>query len=146
MFSLKKKKFSFISLYLYSFIRINITKNQYVYIFIMKEFITNLLFNFDYQIKLQEWLETLSGLQLFAFSIVCFNGLILNALLSILFILYGDFLIRYFKLEERYPKLAKFIQIRRKLQNFSIKYNLVVIFFSTLPPLYASFLVFWYNL
>ena len=112
----------------------------------MKEFITNLLFNFDYQIKLQEWLETLSGLQLFAFSIVCFNGLILNALLSILFILYGDFLIRYFKLEERYPKLAKFIQIRRKLQNFSIKYNLVVIFFSTLPPLYASFLVFWYNL
>ena len=127
MFSLNKK-FSFISLHLYSFIKINITKYRYFYIFIMKEFITNLLFNFDYQIKLQEWLETLSGLQLFAFSIVCFNGLILNALLSILFILYGDFLIRYFKLEERYPKLAKFIQIRRKLQNFSIKYNLVVIF------------------
>ena len=112
----------------------------------MKEFITNLLFNFDFQIKLQEWLETLSGLQLFAFSIVCFNGLILNALLSILFILYGDFLIRYFKLEERYPKLAKFIQIRRKLQNFSIKYNLAVIFFCALGPLYASLIVFWHHI
>ena len=145
MFSLNKK-FSFISLHLYSFIKINITKYRYFYIFIMKEFITNLLFNFDFQIKLQEWLETLSGIELLAFIIFCFNGLILNALVSIVFILYGDFLIRYFKLEEKYPKLAKFIQIRRKLQNFSIKYNLVVIFFSTLPPLYASFLVFWYNL
>ena len=103
----------------------------------MKEFFTNLLFNFDYQIKLQEWLETLSGLQLFAFSIVCFNGLILNALLSILFILYGDFLIRYFKLEERYPKLAKFIQIRRKLQNFSIKYNFSTCWRS--DPLFTSY-------
>ena len=145
MFSLNKK-FSFISLHLYSFIKINITKYRYFYIFIMKEFITNLLFNFDYQIKLQEWLETLSGIELLAFIIFCFNGLILNALVSIVFILYGDFLIRYFKLEEKYPKLAKFIQIRRKLQNFSIKYNLAVIFFCALGPLYASLIVFWHHI
>ena len=98
--------------------------------------------NINFDFNLQKWLETLTGLELFAFVIFCFNGVILNALLSIVFILYGEFLIYYFKIEERYPKLAKFIKYRRQIQNFSIKYNLMIIFLSTFPPLYASFLVF----
>ena len=33
---------------------------------------------------------------------------------------YGNYLITYFKLEEKYPKLAKWIKTRKKLQDYSI--------------------------
>lgn len=92
--------------------------------------------------NLQEFLKTLTRLELFAFISLCFNSVILNALISIVFILYGDFLIRYFNLENKYPKLAKFISFRRKLQNYAIKYNLFLIFICTLLQLFVCLVVF----
>ena len=79
--------------------------------------------------NLQEFLSSLSRLELFAFISLCFNSLILNAIISIVFIFYGDILIKYFNLEVRFPKLAKFISIRRKLNNYALKYNLFFITF-----------------
>jgi len=33
-------------------------------------------------------------------------------------IFYGDYLMKYFNVENKFPKLAKFIQMRRKLKFF----------------------------
>lgn len=52
---------------------------------------------------------------------------ILISLYYIILILFGDKLISYFKLEEKYPKIAKYIQLRRKLQNYSITFNFILI-------------------
>lgn len=93
-------------------------------------------------VNLQEFLSTLTRLELFAFISLCFNSVILNALISILFISYGEFLIKYFNLEIRYPKLAKFIAFRRTLQKYSLRYNLFLIFFCTIPQLFVCLLVF----
>ena len=53
---------------------------------------------------------------IFANTLVAF--LVLLCLFNIILIIYGEFLIEYFKLEERFPKLAKLIQLRRKLRRF----------------------------
>ena len=92
--------------------------------------------------NLQEFLSSLSRLELFAFISLCFNSLILNAIISIVFIFYGDILIKYFNLEVRFPKLAKFISIRRKLNNYALKYNLFLILFSVGSQMFASLLIF----
>lgn len=99
-------------------------------------------FNFN----LNEFLNSLTRLELFAFISLCFNSVILNALISIVFIWYGEFLIKYFKLETRYPKLAKFIDFRRKLQQYSLKYNLFIIFICILPQLFVCLVVFWHHI
>jgi hypothetical protein len=33
-------------------------------------------------------------------------------------VFYGDSLIKYFKIEEKYPRIAKYIQLRRKFQQY----------------------------
>ena len=52
---------------------------------------------------------------------------ILISLYSIILILFGDKLILYFKLEDKYPRLAKFLKFRRKLQNYTITFNFILI-------------------
>ena len=52
---------------------------------------------------------------------------ILFGLISIISIIYGDKLIIFFDLENRFPKIAKFIQIRRKLQQYYLLLNIVLI-------------------
>lgn len=94
--------------------------------------------NFNFQ----EFLSSLSRLELFAFITLCFNALILNAIISIVFIFYGDILIKYFNLEVRFPKLAKFISFRRKLNNYALKYNLFLILLSIGSQMFASLLIF----
>jgi len=43
---------------------------------------------------------------------------IIVSLISIVFIFYGNIFLDYLNLEQRYPKLAKFITLRRKLQQY----------------------------
>lgn len=111
----------------------------------MKEFLKNnnsknKLFNFDF--NLQDFLSSLTRLELFAFISICFNSVIINALISIVFILYGDFLIRYFNLEIKYPRLAKFINYRKTINKYALYYNLFLIFFCTMSQLSACLIVF----
>ena len=52
---------------------------------------------------------------------------------SIIIILYGDYLIKRFKIESKFPRLAGFIHTspmrRRKVKNFSVAMNFFWIFF-----------------
>jgi phage pi2 protein 07 len=64
------------------------------------------------------WMQSLSLIKQGAvIHFIIFLILFLN-LFSLITIFYGESLIKYFKLEEKYPRLAKFIQFRRKFQQF----------------------------
>lgn len=49
-------------------------------------------------------------------------------MLGIILNIYGDYLLNRFKLEERYPKLAKIIIYRKKLSKYYIISNSLFIF------------------
>jgi hypothetical protein len=48
--------------------------------------------------------------------------MIFSALISIIFVFYGYILIEKYDLENRYPKLAKLIQLRQKFQKYYFNY------------------------
>ena len=85
--------------------------------------------------NLQNFLDSLSKEELLAFSGLLLNGLALNYVFNIILVLYGDYLIKRFDLENRYPKLAKLIQLRRKLQQYYLKLCFTWIFICILPQI-----------
>lgn len=87
---------------------------------------------FDYQ----KFLDNLSKEELLAFSGLLLNSLVLSYSISIILVLYGNYLITRFDLENRYPKLAKFIKIRRQIQNYYIKICFCWIFIGILPQIF----------
>nr|YP_010130265.1 hypothetical protein KQ422_mgp033 [Clavaria fumosa]QPZ51167.1 hypothetical protein [Clavaria fumosa] len=87
--------------------------------------------------KYKDFLSTLSVEQIAAIVNILGYIIIISSIISIAAVLYGDFLIRYFKLEERFPKLAVFISIRRKFQRYYLNYNFIVIL------LISLFLIWW---
>lgn len=68
--------------------------------------------------------------------------LIIWCLFSILSAVFGEYLITYFKLEEKWPKLAKWIQIRRKLQYTYIIGNATLILLTLWFIIYVNILAF----
>ena len=64
---------------------------------------------------------------------------ITSFLISIAVNFYGDYLIKYFKIEEKYPRIAKYIQLRRKFQFYL--FNLDFLLIIPIIPL-----LFWFNL
>lgn len=53
--------------------------------------------------------------------------LILLSSLQIIFIFYGTVILDYLKLETRYPKISKIIQLRRTFQQFYLILNICII-------------------
>jgi hypothetical protein len=67
---------------------------------------------------------------------------ILFSLVSIISIIFGDELLLYFNLENKYPKLARFIQIRRKLRYYYLIWNFLLIILVLLTIIYVNLLIF----
>jgi hypothetical protein len=66
---------------------------------------------------------------------------ILISLYIISIIFFGDYLIKYFNLEKSYPKLAAFIQMRRKFQNYYIILNMILIILVLFIIIYINLLL-----
>ena len=79
--------------------------------------------------------------ELLAAGSLLLNGLILSHTISIILILYGDHLIKRFNLEVKYPKLAKIIQLRRKLQEYYLKISLTWIIICVLPQIFMFLII-----
>jgi hypothetical protein len=62
--------------------------------------------------------ETFDGITKLVFVMLITNSLILWCVISIILNKYGDYLMDRFKLEARYPKIAIFIQYRKKLTKY----------------------------
>ncbi len=71
--------------------------------------------------------ESLDGISKLAFSLAFNSSVILGCLFSIILNLYGNYLLDRFKLEERFPKIARIINYRRKLSKYYIISNFLLI-------------------
>lgn len=67
---------------------------------------------------------------------------IIFSLISIISIFFGDKLIIFFDLENRFPKMAKFIQIRRKFQQYYLLMNIGLIIIVLLLIIYVNIIEF----
>jgi len=78
---------------------------------------------FDFNIFAHiDWFEGLNGIKKLAVSMILGKSVIFSALISIIFIFYGNVLIEKYEIENKYPKLAKLIQLRRKFQKYYFNY------------------------
>jgi len=66
---------------------------------------------------------------------------IFGCLFDIAIAYYGDFLIVYFKLEEKYPWLLKWIRLRRKFQHYYIGLIIFLIIIALLFIIYVNWVV-----
>jgi len=90
----------------------------------------------------QNYLSSLSNEKIGALGHILISIAIFYSILSIVFIFYGEVLIRYYNLEENYPKLARFIELRRKFQHYYFIFNISLISLSLLLIIYVNYLVF----
>ena len=63
---------------------------------------------------------------------------ILLCLFTIISIIYTNQLIDYFKIELRYPKLAKYLLLRKKLQNYYLLLNVIIILIMCIIIIYIN--------
>ena len=91
----------------------------------------------------QDYLSTLTLAQTGALVHIFVSLFIFFCLFTIIGIFYGDTLIRYLNLEEKYPKLARFIQLRRKLQQYYFILNMFLIFIALSCIIYVNLLIFF---
>lgn len=68
--------------------------------------------------------------------------LILTNINSLVAIFYGDKLIKFLKLEEKYPRLKKWIEYRRNFTNYFFKYNLFFIYLIIFSALAVNIFMF----
>jgi len=89
--------------------------------------------------SINQILSTLNFEQTLAILHISGSIFIIISLYSIMLIILGDFFIKYFNLEERFPKIANFIKIRRKFQNYYILINVIIIVLILLIIIYINF-------
>jgi len=82
--------------------------------------------------QIKDWFDGLIGVKKLAFTIVLGKSVILSSLVSIIFIFYGNILIEKYDLVNRYPKLAKFIELRKKYQKYYFRFYCMLILFVVL--------------
>jgi Ca2+/Na+ antiporter len=77
-----------------------------------------------------------------AMSNILGSMVIIFSLFSIISIFYGEKLIIFFDLENRFPKISKFIQIRRKFQQYYLLMNIGLIIIVLLLIIYVNIIEF----
>jgi hypothetical protein len=72
----------------------------------------------DYYHQIQSLIDNLSLTQKGALANILFSIVCLYSFISIIGVLFGDYLLDYFKLEQKFPRLAKYFTIRKKLKRY----------------------------
>ena len=107
---------------------------------LIENFNTN--FISDYTKYIHDYLDTLTLHEVSCLlNIIIFIVLILTGFI-ILSMYYENHIIYYFKLEERYPKLAGYLKLRRTLQKYSIMWNIFLLFLICLFGIFVNLLIF----
>ena len=89
--------------------------------FIESDLLNKILDNFNHYLSTLNLEQSLAITNLFGIFII------LVTLISIIFIFYGNIILNYFNLEDRYPKIANIIILRRKFQQYYLLWNIVLI-------------------
>jgi len=82
--------------------------------------------------------ESLSGISKLLFIVTLSNTIILGCIFSIIFNLYGNYLLDRFQLEAKYPKIALFINYRRKVSKYYLISKILIIILICLINLILS--------
>jgi hypothetical protein len=85
---------------------------------------TNKSFMFSGLIENYEKLDFMGKI---ALGLLLLNYVLISSLISIIFIFYGDYLIKNYQIEVKYPKLAKIISLRRKFQKYYLIMDSLII-------------------
>nr|AQU12787.1 helix-rich mycoplasma protein [Thelephora ganbajun] len=96
--------------------------------------------------SLQSFFDGLNYEQNLAIVHISGSMFILFSLISIISIFYGEKLIIFFDLENRFPKIAKFIQIRRKFQQYYFLINIGLIIIVLTIIIYINIIEFMSNM
>ena len=88
--------------------------------------------------EFKDYLSTLSITEICLVINISSSIFIFTCLVSIIFAVYGNFLIDRLSLEEKYPKLAFVIKLRVKLQNSYIYVNSILIILSVLSLIFVN--------
>ena len=96
----------------------------------------------QYLDSLQSFFDGFNYEQNLAMSNILGSIFIIFTLFSIISIFYGEKLITYFDLENKYPKLTNFIQIRRKFQHYYLLMNISLIIIVLLLIIYVNIIEF----
>ena len=101
----------------------------------------------DFSIKnLYDFLDTLTLLEESAFLHIFMFIYILCCVANIISVLFGNEIIRYFNLEERFPKLSIYFKLRSKFQKYYLAWNIFGIIAVSLFAIGLNLLVFYVKL
>lgn len=91
----------------------------------------------------KEYLSTLSLEQTGALANISCAIVIFFCLITLISIFFSDILLKYFNLENKYPKLARFILIRREFQKYYFILNSLIILIVLLAIIFINILSFF---
>jgi anion-transporting ArsA/GET3 family ATPase len=103
---------------------------------------SNYIFNIINQYN--DFLNTLTVVQKGALGHLLAAIFILLCFTSIITIFYGDILIKYFEIEKRFTKIARFIEIRRKFQQYYFFLNTCLILSTLFLIIYVNSVVLFF--
>ena len=92
----------------------------------------------NYISDFKEYLSNLSAYDLCLIINILSSIFILTCIISIFMAISGNYLIDKFKIDQRYPKLSKFIQLRVKLQRYYVYINSIFIIFVVLSLIFVN--------
>ena len=92
--------------------------------------------------RLYEYLDTLSILQESSILHILLFTVLTVTVFNILSVLFGFELIKYFKVEERMPKLAGFFRLRAQFQRYYLMWNVTILFTVCLFGIVVNLLLF----
>ena len=67
--------------------------------------------------------------------------LILILIINIISIIYSDFLLNYFKIEEKFPRLGRIIKYRILFQQYYLIINLLLIILTLLATIFINYAI-----
>lgn len=84
------------------------------------------LFNFDF--NFEEFFNSLNVIEKLSVSLLIFNYAIISSLIIFISIIYSDYLIKIYDIENKYPKIYKFILYRKKFHKYYLIISFSIIF------------------
>ena len=88
-----------------------------------------------------DFLQSLSVEQLFAVTNILTAIFFIFCMFNIVSVLFGLFLIDYFKIVEKLPRLAKIIELRNKFQRYYFIFNCIMIILATCMMIVTNIIV-----
>jgi len=100
------------------------------------------MFDFDFFNSIIAYVNNLNFLQTLAFTHICGIIFIFLSLNSLIALYFGDYLTNKFNIENKYPKIYKFIQLRRKYQVYFIIKDLTIIYIALILLTFINIILF----